>query len=303
MFLHRNASALLFSIILLGLFTVLALVFMERIVPFSQNVSGVERTNMAYYAMITAVEKTMGTIEDGKKPWTLTPQKFGDIWATFTGYTTSVVTGGVTIPQPWYGNSDYDPSKEWNLISQNQAVQLFIGNDISMDATITFRIPDLNWDWNNTTSDGQLESASWYISVKMVGSGQNFDTDKANLINWGKINAPSQDVTFSTIRWKDWSVTSGDPEKNMVEFYEDRKDTCINFACTLKFSVIETLRDVPSNKYIPYLEYKITWLVSAIPLQFTTMNVQGTIYGYSRFRSIPILQLTTQAALDNALTQ
>lgn len=53
-------------------------------------------------------------------------------------------------------------------------------------------------------------------------------------------------------------MTSGDPEKNMVEFYEDRKDTCINFACTLKFSVIETLRDVPSNKYIPYLEYKIT---------------------------------------------
>jgi hypothetical protein len=97
----RSASALLFSLILLTLFTTLSLVFMERLIPFTQNVSGIERTNMAYYTMIGAIERTILTIKDGKKPWTIEPRSSAlPSPQVFTGYVTMVETGGMIIPKP-----------------------------------------------------------------------------------------------------------------------------------------------------------------------------------------------------------
>jgi len=94
----RSASALLFSLVLLGIFTVLSVVFIERLYPFSQNVAGIERANMAYYAMTTAIEGTMNT-SSGRVPWIIQPQSTPST-QIFTGYTVQVMTGGTTLPAP-----------------------------------------------------------------------------------------------------------------------------------------------------------------------------------------------------------
>ena len=99
MFRSRSGAALIFAIVLIALFTSLALVFLEKLYPFAQNVSGVERANMAYYVMISSIEKSLQTVH-WKEPWKIQPNQYPESPNPniFTGYTVRVLTGSNIIP-------------------------------------------------------------------------------------------------------------------------------------------------------------------------------------------------------------
>lgn len=310
MFRNRDGAALIFAIVLVALFTSLALVFLEKLYPFAQNVSGIERANMAYYVMISSIEKSLETVE-WKAPWKIRPQQFPLIPtpSTFTGYTVTVLTGSNVIPVSGYGNSEYD--QNWNIISLGQPIQLVLPGGIQWsNVSIVFRIPDLNLDGNFDSNDGNLNTNSWYVNWILIGSGKALvPWDKDELILGSSLNM-KWDISIAAKQGK--AIRDNEVKRWFSEYYSDSSpsglwncnDSTNDFLCTIKFSILRPLIDeTPQWKNIPYLEYQITNIGRNIPLQFMTLDAKGVVYGYARVRRILIPQITTNAAFDFAVFQ
>jgi hypothetical protein len=73
-----RGSALLISLIILILVTLLTTVFLEVIWSSSKNVQGIEASNAAYYQAIGIVEEQLIDSDVTKKsPWNIKPKKEG----------------------------------------------------------------------------------------------------------------------------------------------------------------------------------------------------------------------------------
>lgn len=71
MHLHTNrGSALLISLIVLTLITVMSTVFFEKLFQFSTASNGIENSNVAYYKALGSIEEAIGTGAVTKNtPW------------------------------------------------------------------------------------------------------------------------------------------------------------------------------------------------------------------------------------------
>lgn len=92
----KRGSALLISLIVLVLLTILATVFLERIWGTSQTVNGLEASNAAYYQAVGIIERQLNDpLVTKQTPWAIqnTTESF-----SYTGRRLDVSTGGTIMP-------------------------------------------------------------------------------------------------------------------------------------------------------------------------------------------------------------
>ncbi len=298
---EKKGSAVLIALVILTLLMVMSIVFFEKLYRFSQASEWIENSNVAYYTALGTVEEVLYTGWVNKyTPWNIRDLSRGT--SSSTGTKITVSTGSNTVPATWKGNSEYDTTKNYNIISLWEPIQLVIPNAVDWDTVnFEFRVPTV-W-WNTSTGVATAYSNTWFIIWTLASSGTSlFASGETNILKWSDINSPNK--TLSAYQWtsNSWSVVQ------FKTFYTDANYlwlggvNCTSFQCTLKLSLI---RPVPltDGRIMNFLEYKITGFPSAIPSQYMTIHSEWYAYGFLRSRDIQFPQITTNTALDFAVLQ
>ncbi len=299
----RKGSALLISLIVLTLVTVMSTVFFEKLFRLSQASEGIENSNIAYYKALWIIETAMNaTTVDKFSPWNIQRSStWGNYYTSWANL--EVTTGSSIVPAPWKGNSPYDP--DYNIISIGEPVQLVIPNGLNNWGTVffQFRIPQIS----ATSSTGVAPSwtNSWYILWTFASSGASlFASGEANVFLWSELNNTNQ--TLATRNGRSNSGSSA----TLWDFYFagwflwNDGAYCVNYQCTLKLSLLRPVPTTNSNRTMNFLEYKITFPATAqIPSQYMNLRAEWYTYGFLRQRTFQFPQITTNTALDFAVLQ
>ncbi len=292
-----RGSALLISMIILILVTLLTTVFLELIWGSAQTVQGIEASNVSYYQAVWVIEEQLIASNVSKRtPWNIAnrTENFSQ-----TGRSLVVSTGAAIMPVAGKGNSPYDD--DYNIISLGNPVQIVIPDGIIWNnVSFEFRIPDIgSWSTSihtNMASSGIILWTLGYSGASLYASGET------NIFQWDDIN------TLST-----WALsgmfgnTNSGSNMQVNTFYTDANylwtsgGNCVNYACTLKLSMIRPVLTTDSIS-LPFLEYRIVFDVP-VPSQFMTLEATAYAYGFQRTRTIRIPQVTTNTALDFAVLQ
>jgi len=303
-----------FSIVLAMWITIvislIAILILEFIIPFSRNIKWVENGTVAYYWAYSGIEEGMWELSQNNI-WFDTSSLFIPTASTGTQYSVQSTTS--IIPPAWDGNSEYD--SDWNRFDPNIPIQLSLSDiwwtkiiGVDFDNVIfTFRVPDMNSN-GDITDDGNLPINnepiinwilswidSWDNPVVLNGKDDSWNANyiRKNQINW--LNVSLWSLNGITLDGNDCTVTN---------FYED---TCpsswswITTQPTLKLSIIDTL-ELTTGKKIPYLEYKIDFLVD-VPGRYTQIITDWKSYGYKKSMDIKVPQQSTNQAFDFAVFQ
>jgi hypothetical protein len=117
----RTGSALMVSMALMGVLSLMMILLMEKIIPASQATKGIEHSAVALYRSASMIEKAFATM-NYKKPGEATGNGTQS-WASGSG-TYSITQNSAIIPIPGKGNSEYDSN--WNRINAGNPIQLKI---------------------------------------------------------------------------------------------------------------------------------------------------------------------------------
>lgn len=295
----KKWSAMMITIFIVLFLTLIMVYFIEKVVPMSRNIVGIENSNMAYYQGQTAIEEALLFMNSD------TPRS--ESWATVTNwnksYSFQITASGKTIPSLWNWNSIYN--SDWNRIWPWEPVQLMITSSINWDDVyFYFKVPNLNNWWSAIT-------LSWWTTLPIINWILSW-SGKSLIASWSQITAANiWDSTSSWIinlaskNWIDlnWSWWTFSTFYDWgITFPTWLWSECTNYQCTLKLSIINQLLST-SWEAIPYLEYKIIWLNQSIPLQYATINANWISYWFKRNVKREIRQLTTNEALDFTVFQ
>lgn len=299
----NKGSALLISLVILTLVTVMSTVFFEKLFRFSQASEGIENSNIAYYKALWIIESAMyWAWVDKFTPWNIRNATSGgtyfNSWALI-----EVTTGSTIVPAPGKGNSPYDSN--YNIISIGEPVQLVIPNGLNNWAGVLFqfRLPLIS----AGTSTGV--DASWtnsgYILWTFASSGASlFASGETNIFLWSELNNTNQTLTTRNGRSNSGSaVTFGDFYFWWWFVWGDGA-SCAWYQCTLKLSLLRPIPTTDANRSMNFLEYKITFPGTIqIPSQYMNLRAEGYTYGFLRQRNFQFPQITTNTALDFAVLQ
>lgn len=312
-----------FSIVLAMWITIvislIAILILEFIIPFSRNIKGVENGTVAYYWAYSWIEESIWDLHQ-KGIWRALVDSWMWVNATWSQFILSSTTS--TIPPVWKWNSEYH--SDWNRLDPNNPLQLALvdnsGNKIAVDFTntlFTFRVPDINNDWDYT-NDGTLSWStepiinwilSWEDTIGWWGTPVILNADNSELIVSNNINWWTKTPWAITIWWKNGQNLDWDP-CTIDTFY---KDTCwwvagIEYNPTLKLSIIDELIVNPWSVRIPYIEYQIQVRNSssnpiAIPGRYSQISTAWKSYWYKKTLDIKVPQTSTNQAFDFAVFQ
>ncbi len=297
-FSKHSWSALLVSLAVLILLTIVTTNFLERIWTFSQASKGIEASNFAYYVGEWLIEQQLMHPSVTKyQPWNI--QNLVETWGVNTGRLLIASTGSSLVPAIGKWNSPFDSN--YNIISLGSPVQLVIPNGINWDYVIfDFRVPKI-WTagtWINTAYNG-----SGFILWTLGYTGASlFASGEVNIFQGADINTP-------TTNFGNFNGTSNTGTSMTVTSFYTTPDylwnsglNCTWYACTIKLSLI---RSVPmiDGRVLPFLEYRITFTGVVVPSQYMTLDTQSYAYGFQRSKSVKIPQITTNTALDFAILQ
>ena len=222
---------------------------MEYSIPFARNTKGVENASQAYYQAYAGIEESLYEFYNS------------DVWeesqkslSESVDYGYQMQGNGARFPELWEWNSWVNVN--WNRISLDDPVQLFVGRDrLAWASFLRFRVRVPNFDANrieklDTTTDDDL--ILWQLS----SSNGSLFTRKWSLITESEINGSG--ITKNI--WSDdgaeqWDINSSTGVR-FSNFY-DANCTGPDDECILKISIIGDLLSSSWNEY-PYLEYIIT---------------------------------------------
>ena len=122
-----------------AIISIIAIYLLEKIVPFSRDVKGIENGNVSYYRANTALNEALLTMSGSD------PSIGGSSGTMATGNVYQITANGNTLPRAGLGNSEYD--KDWAMLAPGKPIQLVLNSASSLDWNITnfkFRVPDLN---------------------------------------------------------------------------------------------------------------------------------------------------------------
>ena len=127
--------------------SVIAIYLLEKIVPFSRDIKGIENGNVSYYRANTALNEALLTMSGSD------PSIQGSSGTMATGNVYQITANGNTLPRSGLGNSEYD--KDWAILAPGKPIQLVLNSASSLNWTLTnfkFRVPDLdkNGSWVET---------------------------------------------------------------------------------------------------------------------------------------------------------
>ena len=316
--------ALIIAISLLAFVTIMTVVFIEKLYPYTKLVRNIEDSNISYYYATASVEETLLTMS-WTSPWNATPKTdMGTIAKGLTGYIMEMSTGSNNIPAIWKWNSPHDAN--WNILSLGRPVQIVIPSWVVWtDVDFSFRIPD---EFLSGIPNAQRElqnMGSGYVNWMLIyGTGAFYASGELNTIKWMDIimtgstygwiaTAPYNIITDRAKNGKFTSPTW--PTGTIHDYYINATHGPWNgltgihcndtpwYQCTLKLSIIRPLVLV-NDKQLPYIEYKVNFPTGLqIPLQFMTLQSYGFSRGYVRTRRIFVPQITTNTALDFTVFQ
>jgi hypothetical protein len=292
------AMAITLLVVLMGVYLI------EKLVPVSRVVKGVEQGNAAYYSARSGVERALFSLS-GDAPGTDTGSSVGGL--STSGYAVSTVAKGSNVPASGLGNSEFD--RNWNVLGTGKPVQLKLPAGAYPDnLEIRLRVPDVqhgDTDWTNTALSGGTNVGIVYWSVTASGdslesqSGQLITADGAGGLP-GINDWASTPITLGT---RIGNVVSTNAPSSVAAFSTTR---CAVDPCVLKLSLISPLF-LTTGKPLPYLEYKITVPVglgfSTIPEQWTHVSAEGYVRGFKRTVQEDVEQGTTNEALDFTVFQ
>lgn len=139
----RRGSALLIGLIITVLLSILVIGFMEKVLRVGQNAKSIEQSTQAYYLASGIVERQLQKNTELKtQPW-LIEKVDTPTTRAYSGASLGVLTGSTSIPASGKGNSPFDSTKNYNLISLDRPVQIVIPKDVTWnDVIFEFRVPN-----------------------------------------------------------------------------------------------------------------------------------------------------------------
>jgi len=298
---NKKGSAILISLFIIILLTVMSIVFLEKLLSFSKASEGIENSNVAYYHALGIIEEALGTAWVNKyQPWNIPNFWNGTANATSTGRSISTITWWTMIPLSGNGNSPYNP--DWNIMSMGEPVQLVIPNGIYWGSTqFYFRIPNTGW-WTPIIDPGT--NWSGIILWTLTSTGKSlFASGETNTFKSIEIDGNAQSIDT-----RQWTSNTG-ATVSFDSFYNWHLwlngNDCSNYKCTLKLSMIQPIKLINGSS-LPFIEYKIhfNWaLAPMIPQKFMKIHAEWYAYGFMRSKTLELPQITTNNALDFAVLQ
>lgn len=276
-----------------------AYVLLAYMIPFMKSVRGVENTSWAYYQAYSGIEQALyHTKMRLKTPWLSLTSETGSFMQpnSSTGATFRTFSSGTTIPQEWYGNSEYD--EDFNIISQMEPIQLEIGNGYIVSGVnnlkFKFKVPKISEVSSVTLS---WSTSTWAIVNWTVSSENNTLFATWNWLTASDINSGA---TFFDIWWKSWITLTG----GVVSFSDFYNLSCklLGDSCILKMSVVNDLV-LNNNTQIPYLEYKLDFWANSLPDRYTRIKSDGKSYGFQKTLDVRVPQQTVNQAFDFTVFQ
>ena len=295
----HKGSAILISLIILTLLTIVTTVFLEKVFHFSQSSEWIESSNVAYYSAVGLVEEQLMDPNVTKyTPWNIAST--GAITNNFgAGRELIVDTGSSIVPRTWKGNSAFD--SDYNIISLGEPLQLVIPNGINWnDVYFEFRVPKISSEWTGTSLS---MDNSWVILWTIGYTGASlFASGETEIFRWVHLNTnTNQFASFN-------GTTNTGSSATITDFYTNTNYLWVNgancgwYACTLKLSLIRPIF-LADWRVLPFLEYRINFWGVSVTSQYMTLESKAYAYRFLRSRTIKIPQITTNTALDFAVLQ
>lgn len=289
---NKRGSALIISIFITMIITIIGIFLLDKIMPLAKNVKWIENSNVAYYNANSWVEKALFDMNSSDP--SLEPSWTG--WTTISWYNFSTLANVSSIPQLLEWNSEYD--KNFNKIWIWDPIQLVINsNTISWNNVIfNFKVPDLNWNWSNDEILSSNMAWTWIINWILSGSGKSaFASWELNMIKWSEI--PTTTWNINGKNWVDLNWSGG----TFASFYS--QFNCIaTEKCTLKLSLINPL-SLSNWQIAPYLEYKIDSINPKIPNQYAKIISDWNSFWFKRTIKRNVQQVTSNEAMDFTVFQ
>jgi len=333
-----------FSIIIgIGLVIIMSLVaylILSYMHSFTQIVSGVQYSAVAYYNAYIWVEESLYHIKWRKDALTkehsdLSPQPDIpiDIPENMTLPLFSTQSSSDIIPREWFGQSDFD--NDWNTISQLHPLQIEIWgksqckgissspcvdlNNFIDSFKITFRAPKLE-EWSNFEASTPCNNGSWdcwsienhlpLLMWTLVSDDDSLTSRKISASDTSYIYADKINSSGSTTHsWKPageyWTKLSTDADEKFSDFFNvhcSKKDQ----KCSLRIGVVNELYDNNVGKKVPlpYLEYKIEMGAGKIlPDQYTHIRSVWNAWEFRRQIDLFIPQQIVPQAFDFTVIQ
>lgn len=306
---HNNKwSALIITIMIVMILTIVMIYLLEKIVPASKNVKWIENSNIAYYNWDAAQEQAFLYLRTST-PWTET-------WVTKSstqprGYDMKITASWSMIPVPWEWNSDFDSN--WNIIWPWDPVQFVINNGIDWSQIkFYFKVPNMKL-WTTIT-------LSWWTTTPIINWSLSW-SGKTIFASGTQIMASNTEIFDSTSSWvlspalytRIWADLD-DVWWTFADFYTwanaftwiwlwSAWSVCSWYNCTLKLSVVNDLVST-NNETIPYLEYKIDmWTNTSMPLQYAIIKTDWYSYWFKKSIKREKLQTTSDAIWDFTVFQ
>ena len=134
-------------------------------VPFSRNIKGIENASQAFYETYAGVEDVLLEIYSGN-----VDANHNDPMIGLSDYSYSYTGSSTNIPDFGLGNSEYDNTGAFSIISQARPVSIPIGNNAFGGGTNTFsltlRVPDIDGDGSPDTLTDRSDVFLWQISSR-----------------------------------------------------------------------------------------------------------------------------------------
>ena len=178
----NTGSALIVTMFITMILMLVGLYLLEKIVPLSRAVKGVENGNVAYYQANSAAEEALLHIS---------PSSIGTEYASGNvvsnlGWQVNTFSSGTSIPANGKGNSPDDTS--YNIISLNSPVQLRLPSGINW-STVGFYFktptgtlskttnPIVSWTLISSGTTNMLSSSGGeFIANEITGSSKSINT-------------------------------------------------------------------------------------------------------------------------------
>ena len=116
---NKQASALLFSMLIIALLMLMGIYLLERVLPTSRDTKGIELGNAAYYFAEGAEEEALAFMSGSNPFATVSPKTSGVFSGTGYAYTVSGLSS--VLPKSGNGNGD---DTDWNTLAPGNPIQL-----------------------------------------------------------------------------------------------------------------------------------------------------------------------------------
>ena len=321
----RKWSALIISVFVVLIISIIMIYLLDKLVPISRNVKGIENTNIAYYNAETGVEEALLWMSK-TNPWYESGQTVWVLPASWYNYNIRALSSQTPILWEW--NSWYDTN--WDRLWPWQPMQRVLKNWLFniWDMTIALKTP--NTDWNCSTSidlswwvmpivswmltwSWWTLYASWWITANDINDSWKtlVTSDECNPQFWRRFLLTNNTWVSTWLNsWNqykyawDWFNLSNSAD-SFANFYKNILwSDCAWYKCTLKISIINSLISTTWEN-IPYLEIRFSSSDTSdkFPLQYAILDVDWYSNGFKRHINKDIKQTTTIEALDFTVFQ